>query len=97
LQKSDQNIDTKPAQSLINFSFANIQTKLKVSQPRDIYEQEADRIAEQIIKMSPDSNLASDYSSVDRRCRSKEDSLSSYACSSRFAESAIKSLPTYIT
>jgi hypothetical protein len=35
--------------SSISFNFANIQTKLKVGQPGDIYEQEADRIAEQIM------------------------------------------------
>ena len=43
----------KPSISNINFNFANMQTKLKVSQPGDIYEQEADRIAEQVMKLSP--------------------------------------------
>jgi Domain of unknown function (DUF4157) len=42
--------------SNVHFSFANIQTKLiKVSQPGDIYEQEADKIAEQVMHI-PDSN-----------------------------------------
>jgi hypothetical protein len=37
--------------SNVPFNFANIQTKLKVSQPGDAYEQEADRVAKHIIQM----------------------------------------------
>ena len=40
--------------SNVRFNFANIQTKLKVSHPGDIYEQEADRVAEQIINSKVD-------------------------------------------
>lgn len=43
----------------INFNFANIQTKLRVSDPGDIYEQEADRIAGQIMKISNSDSYAS--------------------------------------
>ncbi len=43
-------------QSIIRFNFANIQTKLKVSKPGDIYEQEADRVAEKVMCMSSSSN-----------------------------------------
>lgn len=39
----------------IHFNFANIQTKLKVSEPGDSYEQEADRIAEHVMHMSVNS------------------------------------------
>jgi hypothetical protein len=34
----------------VHFNFANIQTKLKVNQPGDIYEQEADRMADQVMR-----------------------------------------------
>lgn len=43
--------------SSINLNFANIQTKLKVSEPGDIYEQEADRVAEQIMNSNQKINL----------------------------------------
>jgi hypothetical protein len=63
--------------SSINFSFANIQTKLKVSQPGDLHEQEADKVAEQIMKMSRNSNdspiTSSDYTRIDRKCKSCEE------------------------
>ena len=35
-----------------------IQTKLKVSQPGDVYEQEADRVAEQVMRMSAPNHIA---------------------------------------
>ncbi|MGC1931279.1 MAG: hypothetical protein WA667_20095 [Candidatus Nitrosopolaris sp.] len=36
----------------MNFNFAKIQTKLKISQLGDIYERQADRIVEQILTIS---------------------------------------------
>ena len=36
-----------------------IQTKLKLSQPGDIYEQEADRVAEQVMRMSSTNQITS--------------------------------------
>ena len=61
----------KPSYSNVQFNFANIQTKLKVSQPSDSYEQEADRIAEQVMKMSISdpitSNMPQNHERVDRR------------------------------
>jgi hypothetical protein len=38
--------------SNLRFYFGNIQTKLKVSKPDDIYEKEPDKIAEQIVGMN---------------------------------------------
>ncbi|MBO7743583.1 DUF4157 domain-containing protein [Paenibacillus sp. MWE-103] len=58
-----------------------IQTKLTVSQPGDPYEREADRVAEQVMRM-PATNTSSDYTSVNRvplvqrkcaACESEED------------------------
>jgi hypothetical protein len=68
------------SKSNIPFNFANIQPKLKVSQPSDPYEQEADRIAEQVMSMSihskTDSSLpiTRDYENkmVRRQCASCE-------------------------
>jgi hypothetical protein len=72
----------KSFQSNVNFNFANIQTKLKVSQPGDVYEQEADRIAEQVMRMSSisdpiiTSNMLQNHERIDRRkcsaCKMKE-------------------------
>ncbi len=40
------------------FQSGVIQTKLKIGQPNDVYEQEADRVAEQVMRMpEPDVNL----------------------------------------
>jgi hypothetical protein len=38
--------------SNVLFNFANVQPKLRVSQPGDPYEHEADRVAEQVMNMS---------------------------------------------
>ena len=63
----------------VHFNFANIQTKLKVSQHDDIYEQEANRIAEQVMmQMSPSESLAAVTTTdkdekVNRKCKSCED------------------------
>jgi hypothetical protein len=72
----------KPFHSNVNFNFANIQTKLKVSQPGDVYEQEADRIAEEVMRMSSildpiiTSNTLQNHERIDRRkcsaCEMKE-------------------------
>ena len=64
--------------SKIQFNFANIQTKLKVSQPNDIYEQEANLVAEQIMRMpkSFESYLPINPSAdtkVNRKCKSCEE------------------------
>ena len=49
-----------------------IQTKLKVSQPGDMYEQEADRVAEKIVSMTDDNPIAStlphNVEKIDRKC-----------------------------
>ena len=65
----------KPCRSNMPFNFANIQTKLEVSQPGDIYEQDADRIAEQVMRIpsSQESYLpinASMDTKVNRKCKS---------------------------
>jgi Domain of unknown function (DUF4157) len=78
LQNSSQDIEhqfvPKPAHSSINFSFANVQTILKVSHPGDIYEQEADRIADRIMKISGDPEIlptkTTDNTTIDRKCKS---------------------------
>lgn len=63
-----------------NFTFSNvavksIQANLKISRPSDIYEREADRVAEQINLMSAES--ASPLAGVDEKtnhkCRNCED------------------------
>jgi Domain of unknown function (DUF4157) len=51
----------------------NLQPKLKVSQPGDIYEQEADKVADQIMMMAPSTVLTSRPSSdneISSRCNS---------------------------
>lgn len=50
--QSYNQVSQKPFHSNIHFNFSNIQTKLKVSQPGDIYEQEADRFADYIMRKS---------------------------------------------
>lgn len=58
------------------FDFAKIaiQPKLKISQPRDEYEQEADRVAEEIMKMSASDSIAPTATrrqgkeGIDRKC-----------------------------
>jgi hypothetical protein len=55
------------------FSKIGIQPKLKVSQPKDEYEQEADRIAEHVIKISSTSDLATPIEAskdegINRKC-----------------------------
>jgi hypothetical protein len=62
----------------VHFNFANIQTKFKVSQPGDIYEQEADRAAEEVMRMS--SSLEANLPILDnndkklhRKCESCQD------------------------
>ena len=67
----------------VPFNFAKIgilQPKLKVSQPGDAYEQEADRVAEQVMRMSISdpitSNMPQNHERIDRRkcssCEMKE-------------------------
>ena len=54
----------------------DIQTKLKISQPGDVYEQEADRIAEQVMRMSAHSHIglteSNEEERVDRKCSACE-------------------------
>jgi len=45
------------------FKTGIIQAKLRIGQPNDIYEQEADRVADQVMRM-PDTTVVSDRSSV---------------------------------
>jgi hypothetical protein len=53
-----------------------IQPKLKISQPGDVYEQEADRVAEEVMKMYPSQStrlpLQNRQDSVDRKCAACE-------------------------
>ena len=51
--KTDENVQNKSIETNSGFSFQNIpiQPKLKVSQPDDPYEKEADRMASQIMRM----------------------------------------------
>jgi hypothetical protein len=49
---SDDHAKENFPHSNVQFNFANIQTKLKVSQPGDISEQEADRVAELVSRSS---------------------------------------------
>jgi hypothetical protein len=63
-----------------NFANIAIQTKLRVSQPNDAYEQEADRVAEQVTRMStPSSAGISITKEVNRKCsacgNNKEDEV----------------------
>jgi hypothetical protein len=55
-----------------NGTRTGIQTKLKISQPGDMYEQEADRIAEQVMRMSTPSRIGisatSEEERIDRKC-----------------------------
>jgi hypothetical protein len=59
------------------FNFANIgilQPKLKISQPGDNYEQEADRVAEQVMRMrkSESSAVPAKEDTIDRKCTACE-------------------------
>ena len=51
-RKSDNDDHFHKCSTRPRFSFAHIQTKLKVSEPNDIYEQEADRIAVHVMKIN---------------------------------------------
>src|SRR5919112_271937 len=61
-----------------NFAKIDIQPKLKVSQPGDVYEQEADRIADQVMGMSTGHSVtstttpANDEERIDRKCATCE-------------------------
>jgi hypothetical protein len=66
--------------SNVRFNFANtVQDKLKVSQPDDVYEKEADRVAEQVMRMSsPSSELDISLADtpdeeIETKCKSCED------------------------
>src|SRR5215212_4169292 len=55
-----------------DFAKISIQPKLKVSQPNDVYEQEADKVAENIMSMTNDNPIATTFShkeeKIDRKC-----------------------------
>jgi hypothetical protein len=61
---------------MFDFGKIGIQQKLKVSQPGDEYEQEADRVAEKIVSMTNDNPIASTLShkveKIDRKCATCE-------------------------
>jgi Domain of unknown function (DUF4157) len=77
-QNNDFQFVPKLFHSSIDFNFGNIQTRLKVSQPGDVYEQEADRVAEQIMRTSA---LQEAFASIhiineektNRKCQSCQD------------------------
>lgn len=58
---------------MIGFNFAktDIQEKLKVSQPGDVYEQEADRVAEQVMRMSDSNHISSTETKKEERIHRK--------------------------
>jgi hypothetical protein len=63
--------------SNVGFDFAkiDIQPKLKVSQPGDVYEQEADRVAEKVMRMSESDSITSipnKEEGIDRKCAACE-------------------------
>jgi hypothetical protein len=71
-----QNVGNQSVKKLIHAG--SIQAKLMVSQPGDIYEQEADRVAEQVMRMSLQeegvlSMPSINQEKVSRKCRSCED------------------------
>ena len=81
-QKNNNNNNRAGKGSLgsgVHFNFANIKTKPKVSQPDDIYEQEADRVADQVMMMhmsSTETNIRiqdTNDKKVHRKCKSCED------------------------
>ena len=65
--QTDENVQNKSIENNSGFSFQNIpiQPKLKVSQPADLYEKEADRISDQIVQMPNDSNKGNISRQVD--------------------------------
>lgn len=65
-QKHDNRSQQKSYRSSVKFRFANIQTKLRVSEPGDIYEQEADHVADQVMRKSVNSEVNTIY----RKCSS---------------------------
>ena len=62
--------------ALNDVKVTGIQAKLKISQPGDTYEQEADRVAEQVMKMSTSNDIALTISKeeerIDRKCSTCE-------------------------
>jgi hypothetical protein len=77
-QKNNNRAGKGSLRSGVHFNFANIQTKLKVSQPDDIYEQEADRIADQVMMhvSSTETNIGIqdiNDKKVHRKCKSCKD------------------------
>lgn len=51
----------------------NIQTKLKIGQPGDEYEREADRVAEQVMRMPEPQNVSTDNYQICRACPKSEE------------------------
>jgi Domain of unknown function (DUF4157)/Protein-glutamine gamma-glutamyltransferase len=68
----------KQSISNISFNFVNIQPKLKVSQPDDVYEQEADQVAEEVMESSSrslehnvfSSEISNEKIVLGRKCKS---------------------------
>jgi hypothetical protein len=60
----------------IDFAKFGIQSKLKISQPGDVYEQEADKVADQVMRMSIDNSITQaiqkDEERINRKCTSCE-------------------------
>jgi hypothetical protein len=55
------------------FSPTALQTKLAIDKPGDIYEQEADRVAEQVMRMAPPAAIGPAAEAVQRKCAARED------------------------
>jgi hypothetical protein len=72
----EQTVGNQAIQKLVRSDI--IQPKLKVSHPNDVYEQEADRVAEQVMRMSLRSEdiapvNAINEEKIDRKCQSCQD------------------------
>ncbi|HEX7032038.1 MAG TPA: hypothetical protein VF172_03465 [Nitrososphaera sp.] len=69
--ESEQSFGCSDAKGF-DFSNIRIQPKLKISHPNDPYEQEADRVAEQIMRMRVHDNISGGKQSGDRKCAACE-------------------------
>jgi len=57
-----QTIGNQAVQRLFNSGI--IQAKLKIGQPNDIYEQEADRVAERVMRMSDNAGISDQLTAI---------------------------------
>jgi peptidoglycan hydrolase-like protein with peptidoglycan-binding domain len=68
-----------------------VQAKLQISEPGDQYEQEADRVAETVMKMTDESSIERTQNlSIQRKCSSCEDELQRYAMEKEDEEHSVQ-------